>query len=50
MNVLIIRYKLECTLHKCGKDYRIYIRKKSMPLLRSIVTPYFGSMMLYKLR
>lgn len=50
MNVLIIRYKLECTLRLHGSNPRIYIRKRSMPLLLSIVTPYFHSSMLYKIR
>jgi hypothetical protein len=50
MNVLIIRYGLNCTLQK-RKDnqYRIYIASSSMPLLRSIVTPYIHSSMMYKL-
>lgn len=50
MNVLIIRYRLECTLRAHGSYYRIYIRSRSIPLLRSIVTPYIHSSMLYKLR
>jgi hypothetical protein len=38
MNVLIIRYNLNCSLHLDGKDqYRIYIKQVSMPLLRSIL-------------
>jgi len=46
MNVLIIRYRLECTLRVRRKNqYRIYIRQSSM----SIVTPYFHSSMLYKI-
>lgn len=50
MNVLIIRYGLTCTLQKKREDqYRIYISSKSMPLLRSIVTPYMHSSMMYKL-
>lgn len=52
MNVLIIRYGLNCTLQKKKKrdnQYRIYIISSSMPLLRSIVTPYIHSSMMYKL-
>ena len=49
MNVLIIRYRLNCTLRKHGEYNRIYIREGSMPLLRSIVRPYFHDSMLYKL-
>jgi len=51
MNVLIIRYNLECTLRVKGdKKYRIYIRSSSMPpVLRSIVSQHMVSSMLYKL-
>lgn len=50
MNVLVIRYDLKCSLHlKRKNQYRIYIFQHSMPLLRTIVTPYFYSSMLYKL-
>jgi hypothetical protein len=48
MNVLIIRYRLDCIIRKHGQSNRIYIRQRSMPLLRSIVTPHFHSSMLYK--
>ena len=54
MNVLMIRYRLECNIYlkrrQNGKiEHLIYIRQRSMPLLRSIVTPYFHPSMLYKL-
>lgn len=50
INVLILRYGLDCTLQKKrDNQYRIYIRSSSMPLLRSIVTPYMHCSMLYKL-
>jgi len=53
MNVLMIRYRLECTitLKKQNQkvEYMIYIRQNSMSLLRSIVKPYVCSSMLYKL-
>jgi len=53
MNVLMIRYGLECTmtLKKQNQkvEYMIYIRQNSMSLLRSIVKPYLCSSMLYKL-
>lgn len=50
MNVLIIRYRFECTLrfHRPNQP-RIYIRQRSMGLLRTIVTPHMDSSMLYKL-
>jgi len=41
MNVLIIRYNLECTLHYHRPTQpRIYIRQRSMPLLRELVRPH----------
>lgn len=50
MNVLIIKYKLECTLrHHTLTQPRINIRQRSMPLLRTIVRPHMHSSMLYKL-
>jgi len=49
MNVLIIRYGFICNLHRKKGQYRIYISSKSMPYLRSIVSPYFHPSMLYKL-
>ena len=50
MNVLLIRYQLECTLHlHRPTQYRIYIRSKSMPKLRSIVGQYMCPTMMYKL-
>lgn len=49
INVLIIRYNLECSLRRASNKYRIYIKKRSMPLLRSIVSPYMHNTMLYKI-
>jgi len=50
LNVLIIRYGLDCTaqLYK-GDHYRINISSKSMPRLKEIVGPYMHESMLYKL-
>lgn len=50
LNVLKIKYGLNCSLHKAPKGYWLYIKESSMPLLRSIVVPYMHSSMLYKLR
>nr|UYR50857.1 hypothetical protein [Morchella crassipes] len=46
INVLIIKYRLECTLryHKPTQP-RINIRQRSMPLLRTIVRPHMHSSM-----
>jgi hypothetical protein len=50
INVLIIKYRLECTLRVPRKNqYRIYIRQSSMPLLQDIVSPHFHFSMLYKI-
>jgi hypothetical protein len=50
MNVLTIRYNLNCSLHaRYGDRYRIYISSKSMAQLRSIVEPHMDRSMLYKI-
>ena len=54
MNVLMIRYRLECNIREYrrsnGKiEYMIYIKKHSMPLLCNIVISYFHQSMLYKI-
>ena len=51
INVLIVRYRLECILrYHTSTQPRIYIKEESMSLLRSIVMPYMHFSMLYKLR
>jgi hypothetical protein len=56
MNILMIRYRLDCRLlrqllkRQNNKiEYMIYIRQGSIPLLRTIVAPYFHPSMLYKI-
>jgi len=52
MNVLIIKFQLECNLRYHGPNNtrpRIYIRQGSIPLLRSIVLPYMHPSMLNKI-
>ena len=53
MNVLMIRYRLECTIQLKKRnqkvEYMIYIKHGSMPLLRTIVKPYMHHSMQYKL-
>jgi len=49
MNVLIIRYNLDCTLRSHVGSPRIYIRSGSMPTLRLIVIPHMNESMLGKL-
>lgn len=52
MNVLTVRYGLECTLfmqqNRENRHPRIYIKGSSVPRLRAIVLPYMHSSMLYK--
>lgn len=49
MNVLMIRYRLECSLHYCRGYPRIYIWKGSIPTIRGIVEPLLHPSMRYKL-
>lgn len=50
MNILMIRYRLECTLrYHTPTQPRIYIKQRSMPVLRDIVRPYMVKTMLYKI-
>jgi hypothetical protein len=50
MNVLIIRYQLNCTLRfHTSTQPRAHAREGSMPKLRGIVKPYMFSSMMYKL-
>lgn len=49
MNVLIIKYRLKCTLHITDYKPRIFISSKSMGLLISIINPYIVPSMMYKL-
>lgn len=51
INVLIIKYKIECTIRSPReKQYRIYIRERSMPLLRQIVKLHMCPTMLFKIK
>jgi len=50
INVLMVRYRLDCTMRKKSPGYTIYIKEKSMPVLRTLVQPHMHSSMLYKLR
>lgn len=54
MNVLMIRYRLECNIRikkrRNGKiEHMIFIRQRSMSLLRTIVNPFFHPSMYYKI-
>ena len=53
--ILINKFKLSCTIHeKKSKDksriyYRIYISKKSLPLLQSLISEFMLPSMMYKI-
>nr|AYE93199.1 LAGLIDADG homing endonuclease [Termitomyces sp.] len=50
INVLILRYDLNCTIHTAAPEqYMIFISKKSMKNLRNIVKPYIVPSMYYKI-
>jgi hypothetical protein len=49
MNVLMVRYRLDCTLHLNHGLPVIYIKAKSMPLLQSLVIEHMHPSMQYKL-
>jgi len=50
MNVLIVRYELDCSLRFYRPNQpRIHIKQKSMPKLRAIVIPFMCESMMYKL-
>lgn len=49
INLLIIRYEIDCTLHTDRGRFRVYIKKTSMPKLITIVKPHMVPSMLYEL-
>ena len=54
INVLMIRYRLECSIREFRKstgkvEFMIYIKQGYMPLLRTIVKPHMHHSMQYKL-
>ncbi|RUS34416.1 homing endonuclease [Jimgerdemannia flammicorona] len=51
MNVLMVRYNLDCTLRMDhGKYPMIYIQARSMPKLQTIVSSYMDPSMLYQIQ
>jgi hypothetical protein len=49
MNVLMIKYRIKCSINIMGGKPRIYISAKSISLLSSIVKPHMTKDMYYKL-
>jgi len=44
------KFKIDCSIHKDGKYYRIYIKKDSVNKFIELVKPYFHDSMDYKLK
>jgi hypothetical protein len=49
MNVLIVKYRINCSINNIGGKPRIYISAKSLILLTSIVKHHMNKDMFYKL-
>ncbi len=49
INILIIKFNINPTIHKEKKYYRIYIGKKDLNLLRPHILPFFVDHFLYKI-
>ena len=51
IQILKDKFDLEYSLHLTGNinQYRIYIKAKSMPNFKNLVSPYFHESMMYKL-
>jgi len=47
MNVLRIKFRIECSIHYNNDYPRIYIYKSSMPTLISLIKPFIIPSMLY---
>ena len=46
---LIKNYNINCSIHKAGKNHRIYISAKSLETVKNIILPFMHKSMLYKL-
>ena len=46
---LMQSYNIKCSIHKAGKNYRIYILVKSVEKIKNIILPYMHPSMTYKL-
>ena len=48
-NALKYKFNIDTNVHKHGNKYKLYIKAKSMPILRYYVLPYFCNFFYYKL-
>ena len=46
---LVNRYNIKCSIHKAGRNYRIYILAKSVETVKNLILPFMHESMLYKL-
>lgn len=46
---LVNRYNIKCSIHKAGRNYRIYILAKSVETVKNLILPFMHKSMLYKL-
>lgn len=49
INILIIKFNINPTIHKDNKNYRIYIKKSDLDKIRPHILPYFEKHFLYKI-
>jgi hypothetical protein len=50
INILIIKYDLNCSIHKSNNNLRIYIKAESIDKLYKLVDPYIIPFSAYKLK
>jgi len=46
---LINKYDIKCSIHKAGKNYRIYILVQYLETIKFIILPFMHKTMTYKL-
>lgn len=46
---LMDRYQIKCSIHKAGKNFRIYVLAKYVESVKTLILPYMHESMLYKL-
>jgi LAGLIDADG DNA endonuclease family len=49
INILKIKFNIDCTIHKDNNKHRIFINKKSLNKIYNNIKPYFDNKFLYKI-
>ena len=49
MNILTIKFDLNCSIHNDGNKYRIFINNISLNKILNKIKPYFDNHFLYKI-